>query len=171
MVNIRAEKKIHEWIKNGGKIIALSEALKLFSNSDNFNLKKKKEPIQDNTGVPYSKLDRNEISTITTGSIFEASIDKTNPLGFGISRYYTLKLDADAYYFLENEGNAFTLNSNAKPVAGFVGYLAKENQKSSLLFGHEQYGEGEIVYLVDNLLFRGFWHSGKQVISNAIFFR
>ncbi len=169
--NIRAEKKIHEWIKNGGKIIALSEALNLFSNSDNFNLKKKKEPIQDNTGVPYSKLDRNKISTITTGSIFEASIDKTNPLGFGISRYYTLKLDADAYYFLENEGNAFTLSSNAKPLAGFVGYLAKENQKSSLLFGHEQYGEGEIVYLVDNLLFRGFWHSGKQVISNAIFFR
>tara|TARA_A100001011_G_scaffold396003_1_gene492667 strand:- start:43547 stop:45994 length:2448 start_codon:yes stop_codon:yes gene_type:complete len=169
--SIRVEKKIYEWVKNGGKIVALSEALNLFSNSDNVNLKKKKEPIKDNTGIPYSKVNRNEISTITTGSIFEASIDKTNPLGFGISRYYTLKLDAEAYYFLENEGNAFTLKSDAKPIAGFVGYLAKENQKSSLLFGQEQYGEGEIVYLVDNLLFRGFWYSGKQVFSNAIFFR
>ena len=25
-------------------------------------------------------------------------------------------------------------------------------------------------YLVDNLLFRGFWYSGKQVFSNAVFF-
>ena len=53
--------------------------------------------------VPYSKIERNEISSMTTGSIYEANIDKTHPLGFGISRYYTLKLDADSYSLLKDE--------------------------------------------------------------------
>ena len=120
--------------------------------------------------VPYSKIERNEISKITTGGIYEASIDETHPLGYGISSYYTLKLDADAYSLLEDKGNAFTLDPRIEPLAGFVGYLVKENQKSSLLFGQEIHGEGKLVYLVDNMLFRGFWYSGKQVFSNAIFF-
>ena len=168
--NSRTEKKVYEWLNKGGKIVAISSALNLFANTDDFNLKKKENPSQDNTMVPYSKLERSEISKITTGSIYEASIDETHPLGYGISSYYTLKLDADAYSLLEDEGNAFTLDPRIEPLAGFVGYLVKENQKSSLLFGQEIHGEGKLVYLVDNMLFRGFWYSGKQVFSNAIFF-
>ena len=37
-------------------------------------------------------------------------------------------------------------------------------------FGKEKFGNGSLVYLVDNMLFRGFWYSGKQVFSNAVFF-
>jgi hypothetical protein len=100
----------------------------------------------------------------------EATLDKAHPLSFGVKRYYTLKLDATAYDLLENEGNAFTLSSEASAVAGFIGHLAKDNQKKSLLFGQERFGRGNLIYLVDNLLFRGFWYSGKQVFSNALFF-
>jgi hypothetical protein len=46
----------------------------------------------------------------------------------------------------------------------------KEQQKKSLLFGEESLGRGSVVYLVDNVLFRGFWYSGKQLFSNAVFF-
>ena len=168
--NSKSEEKIAKWLNEGGKIIALSSALDLFANTDNFSLKKKKDKIEDNTMLPYSKKDRNEISKIITGSIYEAKIDKTHPLGFGISRYYTLKLNANSYNLLEDQGNAFILDSDIKPIAGFVGHFAKENQKMSLLFGKEKFGNGSLVYLVDNLLFRGFWYSGKQVFSNAVFF-
>lgn len=168
--NSRTEKKVYEWLNKGGKILALSSALKIFANTDDFNLKKKENTSQNNSMVPYSKIERNEISSMTTGSIYEANIDKTHPLGFGISRYYTLKLDADSYSLLKDEGNAFTLSSMANPIAGFIGHLARENQKKSLLFGQEHHGEGKLIYFVDNLLFRGFWYSGKQVFSNAVFF-
>ena len=168
--NSRIEKKVYEWLNKGGKILALSSALNIFANTDAFNLKKKENTSQNNSMVPYSKIERNEISSMTTGSIYEANIDKTHPLGFGISRYYTLKLDADSYSLLKDEGNAFTLSSMANPIAGFIGHLARENQKTSLLFGQEHHGEGKLIYFVDNLLFRGFWYSGKQVFSNAVFF-
>ena len=157
-------------MNKGGKILALSSSLNIFANTDAFNLKKKENKSQNNSMVPYSKIERNEISRMTTGSIYEATIDKTHPLSFGISRYYTLKLDADSYSLLKDEGNAFTLSSMANPIAGFIGHLARENQKTSLLFGQEHHGEGKLIYFVDNLLFRGFWYSGKQVFSNAVFF-
>lgn len=168
--NSDSEKELLDWVAKGGKIIALSQALDLFSDTDLFELKKKEDPTQDTTAIPYSELERNEISEITTGSVFEATLDKTHPLSFGVKRYYTLKLDATAYDLLENEGNAFTLSSEASAVAGFIGHLAKDNQKKSLLFGQERFGRGNLIYLVDNLLFRGFWYSGKQVFSNALFF-
>ena len=33
------------------------------------------------------------------------------------------------------------------------------------------YGDGKLIYFVDNFLFRGFWYSGKQLFSNALFFK
>ena len=168
--NTATEKKLMEWIRKGGKLIALSQALNLFADTEEFQLKKKKAPEHNTTDVPYAELERHAISEITTGSIFEADLDKTHPLSFGIERYYTLKLDADAYDLLENEGNALILNSEVKPIAGFIGQQVKELQKKSLLFGEESLGRGSVVYLVDNVLFRGFWYSGKQLFSNAVFF-
>lgn len=164
------ENKIEEWISQGGKIVALSKALDIFANTENFSLKKKEAPENDTTSVPYAELERNKISEITTGSIYKATMDQSHPLSFGVDQYYTLKLNADAYELLQDEGNAFTLNENAKHLAGFIGHLAKDDQKSSLLFGQEYYKYGSLIYFVDNLLFRGFWYNGKQVFSNAIFF-
>ncbi|MNY67989.1 hypothetical protein D3C86_2056810 [compost metagenome] len=54
-------------------------------------------------------------------------------------------------------------------VSGFVGYKAKSKLKNTLIFGVEESGRGQIVYLADNPLFRSFWESGKLLFSNAVF--
>ena len=164
------EKKIMEWVQNGGKIIALSGALNYFSDTDFFKLKKKKDKKIDMTEVPYGSRERKEISEITTGSIFETELDKTHPLNFGLDYYYTLKLDERAFSYLKNGNNAAILSEKSKAIAGFIGMNAISNQKKSLLFGEEKKGNGSIVYLVDNVLFRGFWYSGKMIFTNAVFF-
>ena len=161
---------IEEWLNKGGKIIALSSALNLFTKSEIFSLRKKEKDKQDTSVTPYADLEKKQISEITTGSIFEAKLDKTDPLSFGINTYYTLKLDPDSYDLLENGGNTFLLDEKASPISGFIGHLAKENQKKSLLFGYENFGYGKVIYFVDNPLFRGFWYNGKQIFSNALFF-
>ncbi|MFQ3341848.1 MAG: hypothetical protein ACI9TK_001523 [Flavobacteriaceae bacterium] len=162
--------KIMEWIRKGGKIIAISGALNKFSDTDFFKLEQKKNTTTDMTLVPLEDQERNEISKITTGSIYAASLDKTHPLSFGLENYYSLKLNEQAYSFLENGNNAAFIKDSILPSAGFIGYKAIENQKKSLLFGEESKGRGSIVYLVDNVLFRSFWYSGKIVFANALFF-
>ena len=162
--------KLMEWVRKGGKIIALAGALNHFADTDAFKLKKKDASETDTTLIPYGELERNGISQITTGSIFPVTLDKTNPLSFGIDQYYTLKLNEDAFSLLKNGDNAAYLSANAAPISGFMGYKALDSQKKSLLFGSEDMGRGSIVYLVDNVLFRGFWYSGKMIFANALFF-
>jgi hypothetical protein len=38
-----------------------------------------------------------------------------------------------------------------------------------LVFGVQDMGAGEIVYLSDNLMFRNFWENGKLMFCNAVF--
>lgn len=159
-----------DWINKGGKIIALAGALDHFADTDPFKLQKKENEELDTTEIPYGDRSRNEISLMTTGSVFEASLDQSHPLSFGLNRYHTLKLNEDAYEFLENGSNALTLGNNARAVAGFIGFKAIENQNKSLLVGEERKGRGKLIYFVDNVLFRGFWYSGKMAFTNALFF-
>ena len=164
------DRALMKWVSNGGKIIALSGALDRFADTNQFKLQKKENEELDTTEIPFGDQSRNEISLITTGSVFKAAIDKSHPLSFGLDSYYSLKLNESAYKFLENGNNALTLGADAQAVAGFIGFKAIENQSKSLLFGEEPIVRGKVVYFVDNVLFRGFWYSGKMVFTNALFF-
>jgi hypothetical protein len=165
-----SDKALLEWIKKGGKLIVMDNALERFADHPSFDLTKKEPEPFNTTQINYSDLERSEISYMTTGSIFEVKLDPSHPLSFGIERYYTLKLDEKAYNLLSNQYNPFTLGSKAQPLAGFIGHKAINNQSHSLVFGLESKGRGKLVYFVDNVLFRGFWYSGKLVFSNALFF-
>jgi len=54
--------------------------------------------------------------------------------------------------------------------SGFVGAEAKPMIENSLSFGVQDYGQGQVVYLIDNTLFRGFWENGKLLFANSLFF-
>jgi hypothetical protein len=55
-------------------------------------------------------------------------------------------------------------------VSGFMGAEAQRQIDDSMVFGTQRLGQGHVVYLVDNPLFRGFWYSGHVLFSNAVFF-
>jgi hypothetical protein len=63
------------------------------------------------------------------------------------------------------------IRGKSKPVQGFAGYAMNQKLENSLVFGLEVKGEGSIVYMVDNPLFRDFWENGKLIFANAVFMR
>jgi hypothetical protein len=83
--------------------------------------------------------------------------------------YYSLKTGEQHYDFLENGWNVGIIKGSAKPVIGYAGYKINRKFDNSLVFGVEDKGKGQVVYLVDNPLFRCFWENGKMVFSNAVF--
>ena len=115
------------------------------------------------------EMERSDISGSTSGSIFKATLDKTHPICYGMERYYTLKLNTDAFYLLENSGNIFYLDKNADAISGFIGYKAQQRQRNSLLVGQENCGSGKLIYFVDNPLFRGFWYSENNYFQMLFF--
>lgn len=166
------KEKIKDWVKRGGKLIVMGGAINALTSSDkDFNIKEKEiENDSTNTISSFEVSEREQIKFEITGAIFKATVDNTNPLAYGYDdTYFTLKLGDRAYKYLEN-GSAVYLSEGAnQPVSGFAGSEAKKKIAETLIFGTEEMGRGQIIYMVDNPLFRGFWENGKLFFANALF--
>lgn len=170
-------KKIETWINKGGRLIGIQRALNIFASSKSFSLKRKKKESEENSKekeeeklMPYAKRERHSISNYITGAIFKTEIDNSHPLAFGYDQnYFSLKLGASAYSFLDRGYNVGYLKNN-KVYSGFAGYKAKKQIENTLVFGEERKGQGSAIYFVDNILFRGFWENGKLFMANSVFF-
>ncbi|WP_370476743.1 M14 metallopeptidase family protein [Tamlana flava] len=171
-------KKLHSWIKGGGKVIAIKGAIKVFANEKGFALKPKKSEKEikkekDSTTnlIPYSNRERENISYSISGSILKTEVDQTHPLAFGYSdTYFTLKLGNENYNLLGGKNYNVAYINQPKVVSGFTGSKLLKSLESSLVFGEEKLDKGSVIYMIDDVLFRSFWENGKLFMANAIFF-
>ncbi len=164
-------KELKEWVRNGGKLISMGGALTAMTGDNGFELKlRKPEKDSANTILGYEASEREQMKQEITGAIFKTKVDGTHPLAYGYKdTYFTLKASSAAYEYLPEGNVVFLEESQHTPVSGFAGSEAKKNIKKTLVFGVENQGRGSIVYMVDNPLFRGFWHNGKLFFANALF--
>jgi hypothetical protein len=132
--------------------------------------RKEKEKKEKEALRRYEDSERKQLSEVIGGAIYKVTLDNSHPLGFGVGKYYyTLKTNELRFGFLENGWNVGVINGRTKPVQGFAGFNANKKLENSLVFGVEEKGQGEIVYMVDNPLFRSFWENGKMIFANAVF--
>ncbi len=163
------------YVSNGGTIIAIGSALNSFADKDGFALKVKKDTLKEKDNIkpnliPYDQQERNDLKTTITGSIFKSTLDNTHPLAFGYPNFYhSLKLSGTSYKLLKDGANVGYFPENATNISGYAGSEALKDVPNSLLFGVEQKGKGQLIYMVDNPLFRSFWQNGKLFFTNAIF--
>ncbi|GAB3570852.1 M14 family metallopeptidase [Spirosoma luteolum] len=175
-LNDRVLTQLKDWIRGGGKLIALERATAFLAGKDGFDLKEKagtdskasKGALIDSLKL-YADRERSAISDETPGSIYRVTMDSSHPLGFGLADgYYSLVQNAYNFDFLKEGWNVGYLK-NDNYVAGFTGRNAKNKLKNTLLMGVQSMGRGNIVYLADDPLFRGFWYGGKLLFGNAVF--
>ncbi|HRP55715.1 M14 metallopeptidase family protein [Agriterribacter sp.] len=174
-LNSKDFNELKNWVSRGGKLIALENAVAQLAGLDG-GIKFKKE--DDDTGDKsdqYAALkkfgdhDREFISSTTPGSIYKVQLDNTHPLAFGYpDYYYTLKMDDHVYEFIDDGWNVGVIKKD-NLVAGFVGSELKKKLNDGLVYGVQDMGRGNIVYLADNVLFRNFWQNGKLMFCNALF--
>ena len=174
--------KVKDWVNAGGKLIAMESAAGFLAGKTGFNLKKKSQEEDSSKGKakdeekdPYKNLrtwgerEREALQDEVQGSIFRVDLDKTHPLAFGYGdSYFALIRSADTFNFLENGWNVGVLKKD-NYTTGFVGTDTKSKLQDALILGTQDMGRGQVVYLADNPLFRGFWHSGKLLFGNAVF--
>ena len=116
----------------------------------------------------FDEFERDGISDGNPGAIFKVVLDNTHPLAYGMLPYYfSLKTGDITYQPLKNALNVGYLDDKFKPL-GFVGARLKPQLKGSLVFATQSMRRGTVVYLVDNPLYRGFWHQGKFLMANAV---
>ncbi|MDB5249020.1 MAG: zinc carboxypeptidase [Segetibacter sp.] len=172
--------KLKQFVNGGGNVIALENAVQQLAKGDwGIVLKDDKEDEKDkdkNTKADYSLLkkyenrERDDLVNSIPGAIYKVELDNTHPLAFGYPKtYYTLKQDTRVYEFLKDGWNVGVIKKD-NYVTGFAGTKVKTHLKDGLLFGVAEIGEGSVVMLADNPLFRQFWEEGKLLFCNAVFF-
>jgi len=175
--------QLNTWVSAGGKLILISGSLNSFNEKKGFGLrthtndteksefeKREKELNAKQLLSRYENAEREELSESIFGAIYKVTVDSSHPLGYGLKNiYYTLKDNESRYGYLENGWNVGVIKSDAKPLQGFAGYHVNKKISNSLVLGVESKGQGNVVYLVDNPLFRCFWESGKLLFANAVF--
>jgi hypothetical protein len=166
--------KMLQWIRGGGKLIAMKNAVSELAGKKGFDLKNKEDAKKGDKDIyedlkSYEQRERENVSSNIPGAIYKVDLDNTHPLGFGFPNfYYSLKLDDKVYKYLTGGWNVGVIKKD-NYVTGFVGVQAKKKLTDGLIFGVQEIGNGSVVYLADNPLFRGFWENGKLLFSNAVF--
>ena len=167
--------QLKDWISKGGRLVALEGAVGQLAKTD-WAVKAKKSDDGADKKDPYAVLqvyegrERESIRSNIPGSIFKVQLDNTHPLAFGYPNfYYTLKQDDAVYEFFKEGGWNVGVLKKDSVVSGFVGSAVKNKLNDELVFGVQDMGSGEIVYLADNLMFRSFWENGKLMFCNAVF--
>lgn len=161
--------RLGRWIRSGGRLIALGKAVRYLAGKDPFDLiRKSYDGGKQNNRVSFDRIERQNLTYQITGALFPMEIDPTHPLAYGYGgEFVTLKLSGEAYELLP-EGNVARLGDNGQPLTGFAGHKAQQHIVQSLSIGVQDIGSGEVVYFVDNPLFRGFWEEGKLFVVNAL---
>ncbi|TVP42355.1 MAG: hypothetical protein EA350_16195 [Gemmatimonadales bacterium] len=106
------------------------------------------------------------------GSIWEADLDITHPLGFGYTRR-TLAVWRDHGLVLPPSRNAFSTVARLTDEPHLSGYHTPEHLEalrgaSSVVA--DRLGRGTVVLLVDQPNFRGFWLGTNRLLLNAVYF-
>jgi murein tripeptide amidase MpaA len=170
-----AADQLKDWVTRGGRLIAIEGGMAQLAKLD-WGIKSKKADDSADKKDPYAALqlyeerERDFLSTNIPGSIFKVELDNTHPLAFGYpNHYYTLKQDDAIYEFIKEGGWNVGVIKKENQVSGFVGSKLKNKLKDGLLFGVQEMGQGGVIYLADNVLFRSFWENGKLMLCNAVF--
>lgn len=169
--------QVAEWLRSGGRLIATGNALRWVQQIDGVRLVSKDSPAllekdAKKEGLPprYEERNSHETAGNVPGTLFRAELDNSHPIGFGFPRYYyTLKTGSQAFAFLEKGWNVAYLGKS--PLAlGYAGADARRKLEDSVVVAMDRIGKGAAIYLVDDPLFRAFWHNGQFLFANALFF-
>lgn len=174
--------KLGNWVIDGGKLIALGNANTSLADKKGFNLAKYAKASDkdaalsesdrhalDHRTALFKDRSRTSISDFNPGAVVRTKMDTSHPLAFGMRDYYfSLKTSSLRYDLLKDAWNVGYLEDNYQ-AHGLIGANVKKLLNNSATFAVQQKGGGQVVYLIDNPLFRSFWEEGKLLFSNALF--
>lgn len=165
--------RVRDFVMNGGTVVAWGGALKWLKTNGLAQLEFRTVKKQGSKILrPYDHLDLDGGAHTMNGSIFEAEIDRSNPLGFGFLKNKLPMFLSDTL-FMEIGQNPYAtpLVFTKKPL--MAGYLHPSSEKvvggaaGAIVCG---VGKGKIICLSGDPNFRAFWFGTNKLFANAVFF-
>ena len=172
----KAKTKIAAWVSKGGVIWGHKGGAKWLVDNQllSAQLISPKHVAEqfDTAGLGYGDREVLSGKQRIAGAIFASKLDLTHPLSFGYEREL-LPLFKNSTQLFEMPGKPFLTVSQYQSKPLLAGYAATENvtqiANTAALIGH-RYGQGSVVGMIDNPVFRGFWKGSSRLLTNTLFF-
>jgi hypothetical protein len=166
--------KIKTWMQQGGTLLVLKNAVSWAINNKVIEeqLKKEEEEKKEVRRMDYVTAADYQGSRAIGGSIYKATLDITNPLGFGYTNR-ELPVWRNTSVFIEPSKSPFNtvIKYTANPLlSGYIHATNLEKIKNSVSLQVSTVGQGRAILFVDDPAFRGYWYGTNKLFFNAIFF-
>lgn len=106
------------------------------------------------------------------GSIYQANLDITHPLGFGYTKR-ELPVYRNTTVFVESSKSPFNtvIEYTGNPLlSGYIHPTNLERIKNSVSLQVSSVGQGRAILFIDDPAFRGYWYGTNKLLFNALFF-
>ena len=163
-------KKIENYLKNGGNLIAYRSSINWLKENKIINIDFLNN---DKYASNVSFEDRGKFtgSQVIGGTIFNTKIDKSHPINFGIINE-NLPTFKNNTIFMKPEKNSFNNPIQYSKNALLSGYISNDNLElliKSVPFKIKRYFSGKIFLFADNTNFRAFWYGTNRLLMNTIY--
>lgn len=166
--------KLKAWTQAGGVIIGFESALTWLNNAGlgKFEMKKEETPKDVAKPKPYADIQENSGAQETSGAIFMADGDLSNPLLFG---YWDARIPVfkGNNLFLEKGKGAYANPLTYGNTPLLSGYISKPNydkMKNSSVIGVSNVGRGRVIGFTEGMTFRAFWYGTAKMLMNAVYY-
>jgi len=184
--------RIMEWVRKGGRLIAFPSVLRTLSAREDVSLTLRSfdapgdgdagpaastKGVYDDPDITFpisdTRFENRRLQALNrqiSGAVMRVELDDSHPLAYGIGpAYATLKRGTILPDLLADGWNVARIAPGDPILGGWAGQQAQELAAGSLMAGTISSGQGQIVILADNPLYRGFWRNGQLLFSNAVF--
>ncbi|HSF45375.1 MAG TPA: hypothetical protein VLA58_05170, partial [Chitinophagaceae bacterium] len=169
-----AQDKLRDWISAGGTLIATEDAVKWLSvNGFTKTIFKTSDEKRDSTiQLPYYLRSDETRAKDMAGSIFEAKVELTHPLGYGYTNSSVSVFKSNTLFMDKNNGpyDSPVIYTDNPLQSGYLYRGYKTVVKNSAAVNVDVIGRGRVISMVDNLTFRAFWLGTNKMFMNAIYF-
>ncbi|MCK5821775.1 MAG: hypothetical protein KAH17_07810 [Bacteroidales bacterium] len=171
----KGTEKLKTWIRGGGRIIALKSANNFLKKAGIINYSAKsagKYEDDKKKFKPFSQRRKDYIGRSIPGSIFEAQLDLTHPLGYGYNTP-SISVFKNSSSFVAPSSNAYgnPLYYTSNPLqSGFINKQNLEGLKESVAVLPHSFGRGKVISFFDDPTFRGYFAGEHKLLMNAVFF-
>ena len=166
------QEKLKRWLEAGNTLVALQEAGKWLSDHNIGGFAYKKIPSDSVSTRPYALRDTYRGAQVIGGAIFEADIDLTHPVAYGITEE-KIPILRDDDLMIERGRNPYAyplVYTNTPLLAGYIPDRKEEALRNTAAVGVTKSGKGTIIVFTDNPNFRAYWYGTNKVFMNSLFY-
>lgn len=169
-----AVSELKEWVNDGGVLILQEEAIEWGIGQDLVNLTAKEDSgrFDFSEDLNYADLSNARGAQYIGGTIFNATLDTTHPIGYGYhdDEIFVFRSGTQFYEQPENHFSVPVSLTDDPLASGYISDFNLELIRNTPSIVVDSHGSGRVISFVDNPNFRAFWFGQNKLFANAIFF-